>query len=221
MDYETVSERISFTGMICRGGFHPLPDDRVPLAGETCVLVGNVGRSFWRTFQGGRRAGKNPLEDWTHNVLTRVATDLDAKVLFPFDGPPYLPFQKWARRAEPVYPSPIGPLIHAKYGLWHAYRGMLVFTAKFAVPPLALGHSPCDDCRDKPCLTTCPVDAFEVASYKVRSCTQHISSDQGLDCMVRGCLARRACPVGQEYVYEPEQAEFHMLAFLNSNETTG
>jgi hypothetical protein len=29
-----------------------------------------------------------------------------------------------------------------------------------------------------------------------------------------GCLARRACPVGQAHVYGPAQARFHMAAFL-------
>jgi hypothetical protein len=32
--------------------------------------------------------------------------------------------------------------------------------------------------------------------------------------MTRACLARRACPVGAEYIYRPAQAEFHMAAFL-------
>ena len=40
--------------------------------------------------------------------------------LFPFGGPPHFPFQQWARRAEPVHPSPIGLLIHPIYGLWHS-----------------------------------------------------------------------------------------------------
>jgi len=34
--------------------------------------------------------------------------------------------------------------------------------------------------------------------------------------MSGGCLARRACPVGQYYAYEPEQMHFHMLAFRKS-----
>jgi hypothetical protein len=32
--------------------------------------------------------------------------------------------------------------------------------------------------------------------------------------MSGGCLARRACPVGREYAYDPAQARFHMQAFL-------
>ena len=43
--------------------------------------------------------------------------------LFPFSCPPFLPFLRWAERAEVVFPSPSGPLIHPVYGLWHTYRG--------------------------------------------------------------------------------------------------
>jgi hypothetical protein len=32
--------------------------------------------------------------------------------------------------------------------------------------------------------------------------------------MTGGCLARRACPVGTDYAYDPRQAAFHMTAFL-------
>jgi hypothetical protein len=34
--------------------------------------------------------------------------------------------------------------------------------------------------------------------------------------MASGCLARRACPVGKDYVYDPAQMQFHMTAFRNS-----
>ncbi len=36
-----------------------------------------------------------------------------------------------------------------------------------------------------------------------------------------GCRARRACPVGREYFYDPEQAAFHMRAFLDARQAVG
>jgi hypothetical protein len=38
----------------------------------------------------------------------------------------------------------------------------------------------------------------------------------GAACREGGCLARRACPVGDEFRYLPAQARFHTEAFLRT-----
>ncbi|MGB3582460.1 MAG: ferredoxin, partial [Roseiarcus sp.] len=143
---------------------------------------------------------------------------LGALALFPFGGPPFWPFQQWARRSEPVHPSPIGLLIHPRYGLWHSYRGGLGFREALDVPELAAAPSPCDSCRGRWCLNTCPVGAFSGADYDVAACAGHLEGPAGEDCMNEGCRARRACPVGAAYVYGPDQASFTMRAFLRVRE---
>ncbi len=110
-DFSSVQTAVAAHGLICRGGFHPRPADAVPGAAGTLVLVGNAGPEMWKAFSHGRRDEPHPLNGWARRVMGKVADGLGARVLFPFDGPPYLPFQRWARRAEPVHPSPIGPLI--------------------------------------------------------------------------------------------------------------
>jgi hypothetical protein len=62
--------------------------------------------------------------------------------VFPFERP-YLPFQRRAMRAEACYPSPLGLLIHPDYGLWHGYRGALLFAAAIELPPSGRRASPC------------------------------------------------------------------------------
>jgi hypothetical protein len=133
--------------------------------------------------------------------------------LFPFDGPPFLPFQRWAQKAEPVHPSPLGILIHPDWGLWHAYRGALAFAERIDLPLPDRRSSPCESCAGKPCLTACPVGAFTSAAYDVPTCVTHISAPAGAEC-ITGCLARRACPVGLGYHHIAEQARFHQRAFL-------
>ena len=100
-------------------------------------------------------------------MLDDVARRFDATALYPSDGPPYLPFQRWAMKAEPVRSSPLGILIHPDYGLWHGYRGALAFAGALPLPPRDERASPCDDCADRPCLSTCPVAAFGEAGYDV------------------------------------------------------
>jgi len=145
--------------------------------------------------------------------LPPVARSLGADILFPFDGPPYHPIISWAQRAEGLSLSPIGLLIHPCFGLWHAYRCALLFSHVLDLP-LPLSTNPCKSCLDKPCLATCPVGAFGADGYDVLACVCHIKSSIGDDCLGQGCRARRACPIGPHYLYEPEQAAFHMAAFL-------
>ena len=135
--------------------------------------------------------------------------------MFPFAGPPFLPFHSWARRAEDLWPSPLQILIHPEYGLWHAYRGALGFAQELELPPSASPAHPCLKCSAQPCLQACPTGAFEPGSFHAEACIDHLRNGEGGDCLDRGCRARRACPVGRGFVYPPAQARFHMSAFLS------
>lgn len=218
-----IESALGDVGLVSRGGFHPRPEDQVPAMPDgadagTVILAGNVGDAMWQHFQ---RANASPTQDhplnsWTRQVLDAIARRHGACAMFPFDGPPYHPFQRWAQLAEPVAPSPIGTLIHPEYGLWHAYRGALAFAEHIALPTSVARPSPCETCQDKPCLSACPVDAFASGRYDVDACLDHIGADHGIECVHRGCLARRACPVGQRFRYSTGQSRFHMEAFLRN-----
>ena len=162
----------------------------------TLVLVGNAGPAMWEVFAKEQRGGPDPLDAWTRTVLGGVAAKLGAVALFPFDGPPYLPFQRWAMKAEAVFPSPIGPLIHPEYGLWHAYRGALAFAEALDLPARAEAESPCEGCAAKPCLTTCPVNALTVGAYDVPACVAHLDSAAGRDCLDLGLRRPPRLPGG-------------------------
>ncbi|MGE0117365.1 MAG: ferredoxin [Dongiaceae bacterium] len=223
-DLASLARRCLAHGLRLRGGFHPeagdgvtaLPDGRVP---ATLILVGNVGSSLWASFSGSPEAqdgAPHPLNRWTQRVVSQIAAEAGAAALFPFGGPPYLPFQRWAMRAEPVAASPLGILIHPDYGLWHAYRGALAFADRLALPPRVERPRPCDSCADRPCLSACPVGAFTARGYDVPACIGHIAGPAGAACL-DGCLARRACPVGADFAYDAAQGHFHMAAFLAAN----
>jgi hypothetical protein len=183
----------------------------------TIALIGLDGRRGWTAFSASPEAddrAADPLDRWSRRVVDSLAVELGARALYPFDGPPHWPFQRWARRAEWVHVSPLGLLIHPSDGLWRGYRGALAFAERLAVPPVRATTSPCSACRARPCLSACPVGAFTGAGYDVAACTAHLSDRAGGDCMERGCLARRACPVGAERAQDPQEAAFHMRAFL-------
>ena len=185
----------------------------------TIALIGLGGRRGWAAFAASSEAedgGADPLDRWSRRVVDALAAGLGARALYPFGGPPHWPFQRWALRAEPMHASPLGLLIHPIDGLWRGYRGALAFAERLAVPPPAAAASPCRTCIGRPCLSACPVGAFTGAGYDVAACAAHLSRPAGRACMEGGCLARRACPVGAERAHEPDEAAFHMRAFLTA-----
>src|SRR4029079_14149017 len=131
---------------------------------RSVLLVGQAGGAPWPHFLKWRGAQPADLEDplysWSREVIGAVAEKFEARAVSPSDRP-YLPFQQWAMRAEGLKPSPLGLLIHPQYGLWQAFRGALLFRQSMAFAPLQENGHPCDVCASKPCLSACPVDAFD------------------------------------------------------------
>ncbi|MEK9673233.1 MAG: ferredoxin [Rhodospirillaceae bacterium] len=220
--FDTIKTAVEKTGLTRRGGFHADPGEgasAAPIAPDGCrtlILIGDIGGDFWPRFRAERRDEPDPLDAWTRRVLGPVASDLGAKVFYPFDGPPHWPFQQWATRAEGLRCAPIGPLMHPAAGPWHSYRGALGFADKIDLPPVAQTAHACDGCSEKPCLSGCPVNAFSAASFALDACVGHLKSPEGAPCLTGGCLARRACPVGADRAYAPDHQEFLARAFLRA-----
>ncbi len=183
------------------------------------ALVGNVGSSYWPVFSESaeyRDNAADPLDRWSRRVADAIAAEFPLTPAYPFEGPPYYPFQQWSQRAEALEQSPIGIMMHPEFGLWHSYRFALL-GAEFKTvqaPPQAVAL--CADCIDKPCLQRCPVGAFDDAGYDVEACASYLKQTPMAECHALGCLARYACPVASELRYLPAQGRFHLQAFLGA-----
>ena len=194
------------------GGFHPGPDDGTPAGTRTLVLLGAQEPGHWAhlTAQPEWQDGKpDPVDRWSRRVIGGMACDLGAKALFPFGGPPWQPFQRWAMATGRAWQSPVRLLVHDVAGLMVAYRGALALKDHVALP--ATGPKPCDSCA-QPCLTACPAGALTGAGYDVPACHGWLDS-KGQDCLSAGCLVRRACPLSQSYGRVSEQSAYHMRQF--------
>jgi hypothetical protein len=214
-------------GFAVRGAFRPTDQDGVPglpdgRTARALVLLGWAGGSGFPAFAAspeGQDGADRPLDRYCARVVAELAKAALGAPLLPSQGPPFLPFQRWARRCEPVHVSPLGLLIHPVWGLWHSYRGAIALAEEVGADEVRPGprpssESPCLSCETRPCLTACPVGAFSSQGYDVEACADHLRGEAGQPCRAGGCLARLACPIGAEHRYGPEQAAFHFGAFM-------
>ncbi|MFO1067215.1 MAG: ferredoxin [Geminicoccaceae bacterium] len=214
-----LQQRLGDHGLTCIGGFAPAATDDAGTAAQILV-VANIGSAMFERFRKAPEAGDgkpDPLDRWTRRIVDVIAADAAARPVYPFDGPPWPPFQRWALRADPgLHRSPIGLLVSAASGPWLGLRAALLLAEPLPLPERPAIASPCDDCATKPCLTTCPVGAFRQDGYRVADCRAYLGTLSGQSCMMLGCAARRACPAGREHAYGQAHATFHMRAFRSS-----
>ena len=213
MNYTEIESLVKKESLSILGGFYPRSGDDAPSNSKTLILLGPDEPNFWEVFKTSseyKNSIINPLDNWSERIINSIASKLNAKPVFPFGGPPYKPFYKWALRTQRSYESPIKLLVHDKAGLFVSFRGALSFNFIVKLPPTA--KSPCIECP-APCLISCPVNAFENNSYDVSGCITHTKTTDTKQCTSRGCAARRVCPTSKNFARIPEQSAFHMKAF--------
>ena len=205
-DIETSASRMQLAVM--GGGTTNLPEGI-----ETLILLGPLEPGFWPYFTASdeyRDQAADPLDRWSTRVVGALADSLGGHPFFPFGGPPYQPFLRWAQESGRAHASPVGLLVHDTAGMMVSYRGAIGFSYEISMPKPEL--NPCESCADTPCVTACPVDALGGETYDVDGCKADLDRP-GNDCMARGCAVRRACPISQTYARLEDQSAFHMRAF--------
>jgi hypothetical protein len=217
-----LEQDLAAAGFLLLGGFAPDGSVAVPpLAGgkqaRSLLLIGSTGPSIWPhlTASPEYRSGQaDPLDRYTRRTLLEIAEASGYEPVFPFEGPPYYPFQQWAMKCGGFSQSPLGVLAHHDYGPWSGFRAAFLRAEPFDRPTPDTMDGPCPTCTDAPCLTVCPVGAVTVhEGYKVTDCRNHLASSRDLECW-SGCLARRACPFGQQHRQSQATAGFHMESFV-------
>lgn len=205
--------RLAELGLEVLGTAPPDPDSTPP-GTKSIALIGPMGGAVWwdivtasPEWQDGT---PDPVDRWSRRVLTGLAEEFGATALFPFGGPPWLPFQRWALESGRAWQSPVMLLVHATSGLWVSFRGALALPFALETDPLP---NPCQTCADRPCLTACPTGALTGAGYDVPACHAFLDSAPGQTCMDMGCRVRAACPVSVRHARLAAQSAHHMSRF--------
>ncbi len=180
--------------------------------GQSLVLLG-PGPGFWPAFTASDEfadGATDPLDRWSKRVVGVLAEAWGGDALFPWDGPPYPPFIAWALASGQSWGSPVGLLCHETQGLWCSFRGAVRLPGEL---PRTSGDNPCETCAGQPCRTACPAGALTADGYDTGACHAWLDTPEGADCMTRGCVVRRACPVSAGIGRSEDQSGFHMRAF--------
>ncbi|MEL6477105.1 MAG: ferredoxin [Pseudomonadota bacterium] len=213
-----ILDRLKASGLTVAGAFQPDEDDLAPEGTAMLVLIAPDPLRFWEVFSASPEkadGAPDPMDRWSRRVIDSIATalptHLDARALFPFGGPPWQPFLRWAARGEGAISSPVAMQVSPSRGLWMSYRGALALGDVLDLPAVSM-ENPCLGCP-APCLDACPVSAFAGGAYDVARCVAHVAAEKGKPCR-EGCLVRLACPVGTPPSLA--QRSFHMAAFLTA-----
>lgn len=194
---------------------HPRNDPALPEATRTLLLLGPGEPGYWTALTAApewRDGAPDPVDRWSERVISALADEVGATPLFPFGGPPFLPFFRWAVESGWVHQSPVRLLVNGEAGLWVSFRGALAFGDRLdlPLPPAA----PCPTCADQPCRTACPVAALTPSGYDTAACTSFLATAKGAGCMTGGCGVRTACPAGRAHGRVAAHSAYHMGQFI-------
>jgi epoxyqueuosine reductase len=176
------------------------------------ILLGNGGTRFWESMQRHRTRNlldENPVDNYfIRSVENTFAANPDYRIIYP--GNHLLPLQSLGKLVGWHHDSPLGLGIHPVFGLWFAYRGMILSNTEF-IPATddfdAVPESPCASCQEKHCINACPAAAVTSSGLKIKPCTSYrLESDSR--CQTR-CISRLVCPIGRDYRYLEEQMAYH------------
>lgn len=185
------------------------------LAGDagSIILVGPHEPGYWPVLFASpewQDGGPDPVDRWSHRVISQLAQETGSKPYFPFGAHP-APFLTWALASDRAWQSPVGMLVQAEAGLLVSYRGALELDfCDFGQDP---SESTCPSCA-QPCTQAWSIGALNGESYNVDACWSSMREDPEQRCLTAGCLARRACPVSAAYPRQAAHSAYHMRQFL-------
>ena len=177
-----------------------------PLANFTqLILLGHAGRRLWTCVQAAHLPGEHPIDDYTTQVVSRLFTPLlgNAPSQLVYPGEVMIGLQALGHLAGWHHPAPFMVGIDSQWGSWSAYRAVILAQSQFPISPRSHLAPPCPSCLNPPCISACPAQALQGGEFVFSRCSTFRLLENS-PC-AQGCLARLACPVGQEHRYDEAQ----------------
>lgn len=184
--------------------FTELPPEiraRLPGGYRQLILIGHGGRRLWEALQTSRPPGPDPIDQYTVNTLAHWLDGTRHTLLYPGEQP--IGLQALGALAGWHQPSPFMIGVDARWGSWYAYRAVILADTDFPPSRNEGPNSPCPSCTERPCIAACPASALSDGQFELAKCATWRLRENSV--CAHGCLARLACPIGQEHRYTADQ----------------
>lgn len=169
------------------------------------ILIGHAGRTLWSAVKASGIASANPIDDFSVKTVepwfAAQFSDACHEIIYPGDGAVGL--QALGKLAGWHHASPFMIGIDGKWGTWYAYRVVLLADTDLEPSRPLQSESPCQPCRDKICIASCPGGALGGDAFALDKCVAYRKQPSSR-CKTT-CLARISCPVGAEHRYCDDQ----------------
>lgn len=184
------------------------------------LVIGHVGKELFDALPPRAMLGDDPIDDYAADTVRAHFAERfpgrSHRLLFPH-GETVLPLQSIGALLGLHHASPFMVGIDARFGSWFAYRALLVADTDLPVTQPSTAPSPCDGCASRVCVTACPPRALTPQGFDLDACIAHRLLP-GSPC-AETCLARIACPVGEEHRYGEAQLRYHYGRSLRTLQT--
>lgn len=173
---------------------------------QELVLLAHAGPLLWQRVsaaqQAGTVGGDDPIDAYTVDCIKRLFSNRLRKILYP--GPQAPGLQALGQLAGWHHAAPFMVGIDPQWGSWFAYRALIVAASDFPLSEPQTHAHPCAACSEPLCRTACPAAALQ-ASFDLAACADFRL--QPASPCATNCLARRACPLGQQHAYDARQMQ--------------
>ena len=187
-----------------------LPENTLSTLGDCTgyqqlILLGHGGTLLWDRVQASGLNSEHPIDDYVRLSVDQVFAEHlpSSRYELRYPGETPVGLQQLGSLAGWHNPSPFMVGIDQEWGSWFAYRAVILADTGFM--PFATVHrsSPCLTCASAPCRSTCPADALLSEGFSLNRCiTYRRQADSACQ---NTCLARMACPVGEQHRYSTAQ----------------
>lgn len=168
------------------------------------ILIGHGGKTLWESMKASGIGSANPIDDFSVRTVERWLAEQAVgrhEVIYP--GGQAVGLQTLGKLAGWHHPSPFMVGINEDWGTWYAYRVVVLADSGFEPSRPQQSRSPCERCREKTCISSCPAGALAGGAFSLDKCVGYRKQPSS-SCRT-SCLARLSCPVGSAHRYCDEQ----------------